>query len=468
LTGLVLVVVLSSLDQSMVATALPRIASDLGDVSYIPWIVTAFMMTSTVATPVYGKLSDIYGRRRLLVVGIIIFLAASALCGSARDTLQLVICRAAQGFGAGGLVTLAQSALSDLVGPRQRGRYQALFSTATSVSSVVGPLVAGLLLAVASWRWVFLASLPVGIIAIGLNFAALPSARGRREHQIDWVGVIYWIVAAASVLLFLSAVGTTRASSGTYLLVTCAAAIIFVVLFLRRESRAREPILSLNLFRIPSFAIAVTAAALMTFAMQAATVFLPLYFQIVLLQRPEIAGLMLLPQVAGMIMSATIGGRMSAHSGAFKRYLVTGVSFEAMALTLLVLCALTNAGPGSFMVALFWTGAGDRHGHAERHCDCSECDTARDDRRCHGHNVKCALIGRFLGRRAVRMCDADLAQIGGRYSSRFAAWRPSDQHRRCLEFRLRCDHDVRGSADLYEVAERASLASRCRGQDRPA
>ena len=255
-------------------------------------------------------------------------------------------------------MTLAQSALGDLVGPRQRGRYQGLFSSAMSVSTVVGPLLGGLLLAITSWRWIFLASLPIGILALVLIFAALPSGRGTREHRVDVASVIFWIVAAASGLLFLSTIGSTGGTSGLFLLATCATAVIFTGLFLRRELHAPEPILSLSLFRIPSFAVAVTAAALMTFAMHAATVFLPLYFQTVLGQRPEISGMMLLPQVSGMIVSATVGGRFSARTGEFKHYLLVGVSLEATALALLVLCALMNAGPGPFMIALLVLGLG--------------------------------------------------------------------------------------------------------------
>jgi EmrB/QacA subfamily drug resistance transporter len=358
LAGPLLAIVLSSLDQNIVATALPRIASDLGDVSQIPWIVTAFMLSATITTPIYGKLSDMYGRRGLFMGSIGIFLLASVLCSLAADMLQLVIFRAVQGAGAGGLITLSQSAIGDLVGPRQRGRYQGLFSGAMAASTVAGPLLGGLLLAMLSWRWIFLVSLPLGGLALLFLMTALPEGPRRGGHRIDYPGAAFWVVGAGAALLFLSAIGSAGAVSWLYLAATAVVAMVFAGLFLRRERGAAEPILSLQLFGIPSFAIAVTAAGMMTFAMQGALVFLPLYFQAVLGQSPTESGLMLLPQVAGMIVSSTWGGRSSARSGAFKRYFAIGVACETVALAFLVLCALMNAGPLPFMLALAVLGLG--------------------------------------------------------------------------------------------------------------
>lgn len=358
LAGLVLAIVLSSLDQNIVATALPSIANDLGDVSQIPWIVTAFMLSATIATPIYGKLSDIYGRRGLFVCSIGIFLLASTLCSLAVDMPQLVIFRAAQGVGAGGLITLSQSAIGDLVGPRERGRYQGLFSGAMAASTVAGPLLGGLLLAMMSWRWIFLVSLPLGGAALMFLTMALPAASPRTRHRIDYAGVAFWIVGAASALLLLRAIGSGGPVSWPYLAVVAAVAVVSGRLFLRRERFAPEPILNLQLFRIPSFAIAVTAAGMMTFAMQGAMVFLPLYFQEVLGRSPAESGLMLLPQVAGMIVSSTWGGRNSVRNGKFKRYFVIGVGLETVALALLVLCAVMNAGPLPFLSALAILGLG--------------------------------------------------------------------------------------------------------------
>jgi EmrB/QacA subfamily drug resistance transporter len=358
LAGLMLAIVLSSLDQNIVATASPRIAGDLGDVSQIPWIVTAFMLSATTTTPIYGKLSDMYGRRSLFMCSIGIFLAASALCSLANDMLQMVMFRAMQGAGAGGLITLSQSAIGDLVGPRERGRYQGLFSGAMAVSTVAGPLLGGLLLAMMSWRWIFLVSLPLGALALLFMMTALPAAPRPKHHRIDSPGVVFWVIGMSSAMVFLSTIGSTGSPSAAYLVATGVLAVVFISLFLRREWRAPEPILSLRLFKIPSFAIGVAAAGTMSFAMQAAMVFLPLYFQAVLGQSPTASGLMLLPQVAGMMVSATWGGRRSVRSGQFKRYLVIGVGLETVALALLVMCALMKAGSPPFLVALAILGLG--------------------------------------------------------------------------------------------------------------
>lgn len=358
LAGLVLAIVLSSLDQNIVATALPTIAVELGNIAQLSWIVTAFMLSATIAAPLYGKLSDMYGRRRLLICSIAIFLVASTLCSVAVNMEQLVIFRAAQGAGAGGLIALSQSAIGDLVGPRQRGRYQGLFSGAMSVSTVAGPLLGGLLLAFGSWRWIFWATLPLGGLALLLLVMALPDGRQTKRHQPDVLGALFWIVGAAFALLFFGAMGAPGAAPVPKLIAIAITAVVFTGLFLWRERRAQEPILGLKLFRIQGFAVAVAAATLMTFAMQASMVFLPLYFQAVLGMTPALAGLMLLPQVAGMIASSTVGGQRCARSGAFKRYFVVGVGLEAVALVLLVLCALLNLGTGPFLVAIAILGLG--------------------------------------------------------------------------------------------------------------
>src|SRR5712671_6446593 len=184
-SGVVLAVIVSSLDQNIVAVALPRIASELGGIAYISWIVTAFLLTATIAAPIYGKLSDIYGRRRMLTLSMSVFLGMTILCSLANTMPQLIAARALQGFGAGGLVTLSQSTIGDLVGPRQRGRYQGYFSGAMAVSTMVGPLLGGVLISDLSWRWIFLATTPLGIASLVLMYLGLPPAGEIRSHNID-------------------------------------------------------------------------------------------------------------------------------------------------------------------------------------------------------------------------------------------------------------------------------------------
>ncbi|MFM0046466.1 MDR family MFS transporter [Paraburkholderia sediminicola] len=358
LWGLVLAIVLSSIDQNIVSTALPHIAQVLGGLPQISWVVTAFLLSSTVSMPIYGKLSDMHGRRSMFMISISIFLLASALCGLATSMNQLIAFRAMQGLGAGGLSTLSQSAIGDLVGPRERGRYQGLFSGAAAVCTVTGPLLGGMLITVASWRWIFFASLPVGLISLVLIVLFLPAPAVRRAHRIDYVGMLLLIVSVCAAMLFLNGVGGQLAGAILNPWITALIAICFSAAFLLWERRATEPIITVGLFRNRTFAVAVAAAGMMTFAMQAAMVFLPLYFQLVLGKTPAESGLMLVPQIVGMIVSSTYGGRLSSASGNFKSFFLLGVGLEATALALLGVSSLVGAGVVPFLSALAVLGLG--------------------------------------------------------------------------------------------------------------
>jgi EmrB/QacA subfamily drug resistance transporter len=358
LSGLVLAIVLSSIDQNIVSTGLPHIAQVLGGLSQISWVVTAFLLSSTVSMPIYGKLSDMHGRRSMFLVSISIFLVASALCGLATSMNQLIAFRAMQGLGAGGLSTLSQSAIGDLVGPRERGKYQGLFSGAAAVCTVTGPLLGGLLIAVASWRWIFFASLPVGLISLLLIVLYLPAPAAHRAHRIDYVGMLLLIVSVCAAMLFLNGVGGQLSGTSLNSWVTAAVAICFSTAFFLWESQAAEPIITVELFRNRTFAVAVAAAGMMTFAMQAAMVFLPLYFQLVLGKTPAESGLMLIPQIVGMIVSSTYGGRLSSASGNFRRFFLVGVGLETIALALLGVSSLVGTGVIPFLLALGILGLG--------------------------------------------------------------------------------------------------------------
>jgi EmrB/QacA subfamily drug resistance transporter len=358
LSGLVLAIVLSSIDQNIVSTALPHIAQVFGGLPQISWVVTAFLLSSTVSMPIYGKLSDMHGRRTMFMVSISIFLVGSALCGLAESMNQLIAFRAMQGLGAGGLATLSQSAIGDLVGPRERGRYQGLFSGAAAVCTVTGPLLGGLLIAVASWRWIFFASLPVGLIALVLIVMFLPAPAVRRAHRIDYIGMLLLIVSVCAAMFFLNGVGGQLAGASLNPWVTATVAVCFSVAFLLWESRAAEPIITVELFHNRTFAVAVAASGMMTFAMQAAMVFLPLYFQLVLGKTPAESGLMLIPQIVGMVVSSTYGGRLSSASGNFRLFFLVGVGLETVALVLLGISSLVGAGVIPFLLALGILGLG--------------------------------------------------------------------------------------------------------------
>jgi EmrB/QacA subfamily drug resistance transporter len=358
LAALIMVLILASLDQSIVNTALPRMTSDLGGLAHISWVVMAFLLTSTVSTPIYGKLGDMYGRRRMLFVAIGIFLSASMLCGLARTMTQLILFRGLQGLGAGGLVTLAQTTIGDVVGPRARGRYQGLFTGAMAVSSVAGPLIGGLLTTQLSWRWVFYVNLPVGALALTMIAAALQPGPAARNHHIDYAGAALLVGGTVAGLLLLSWGGTLIPWRSVEALGLGSASAILIALFIVQERRAPAPLMNPTLFRNRSFSIGVAAAACMSFAMTGAMVFMSLYFQLVLGLDPAQAGLMLLPQIGVMILTSVIGGRLSSQTGLVKPFMLLGVGSEALGLIGCAAMAATGSGPIGFLVALAVLGFG--------------------------------------------------------------------------------------------------------------
>ena len=356
--GLMLAVVVSSLDQNIVSVALPHIANELGGIAYISWTVTAFLLASTIAAPIYGKLSDMYGRPRLFAASMIFFLVTSVLCSIVVNMPQLIAARALQGLGAGGLITLSQSAIGDLVGPRQRGRFQGYFSGALATSTVLGPLLGGALITGFSWRWIFLVTVPVGLAALALVRGGLQPAQTMRAHRIDYVGVILLALGTSAALLFIDSLEKITVANPFFAAGSALLAAACIALFLRQERRAQEPLLDLALFRNGSFVVGVTAAGMMTFAMQGAMVFLPLYFQAVQGQTPTHSGLMLIAQISGMIVSSIIGGQLSARTGKFKAFLIAGVTMEMLALTALAILACVDARPPAFLLALGLLGLG--------------------------------------------------------------------------------------------------------------
>ena len=356
--GLILTMIMGALDQSIVSTALPTIVSDLGGLAHMSWVVTAFMLTSTIATPMYGRLSDMFGRRPLLAFSIGSFLCASLLCGMAESMWQLILFRGLQGIGAGGLMTLSQTVIGDMVTPQQRGRYQGLFTGAFAVSSVTGPFLGGVLTGTLSWRWVFLVNLPVGLLAFALVMFSLPAGRTEARPRIDYPGAILRSIATAGFLLLFNALGTTLpwASPLTFLLL--GATMILFVLFIRQERRAPDPLISLDLLRIADFSVCVAATGIMSFAMMGSMIFLPLYYQLVLGETPAASGLMMLPQVGTMMISSVLGGYVSSRTQRYALLLAIGVGIEFSSLTLIALCAHYGAPAIFFLISLGCLGVG--------------------------------------------------------------------------------------------------------------
>ncbi len=358
LAGALLAMVLAALDQNIVNTALPRMVGDLGGMSHLSWVVTAFMLTATTTSPLYGKLSDIYGRRLMFFVAISIFLAGSLLCGVAQTMGQIIGFRALQGLGAGGLLVLAQSAIGDVVAPRDRPRYQGLFTGTFALSSVAGPLLGGVITSLLSWRWVFYVNLPVGALALVMIAIGLRNPKRGAHRPIDFAGAGLLAGATTALLLLLAWGGTEFPWLSAQSLGLVALTLALLTGFVWRESEAPEPLLRLALFRNPVFARGVTVGGMMTFAMLGSTVFLPLYFQLVLGMSPTLAGAMLLPQVAGMLLSSILGGRIVARIGHNRPFLLAGLGLEAGALGLLALFAWLGAHPALFLVAMGALGLG--------------------------------------------------------------------------------------------------------------
>ncbi len=358
LAGALLAMVLASLDQNIVNTALPRIAGDLGGMAHLSWVVTAFMLTSTTTTPLYGKLSDIYGRRALFFVAILGFLAGSLLCGAAQSMGQLIAFRAVQGLGAGGLLVLAQAAVGDVVSPRERPHYQGLFTGAFALCSVAGPLLGGLITSALSWRWVFYVNLPVGVLALVMIAIGLRNPPSGKVQPIDYIGALLLTGATTALLLLLAWGGTEFGWRSLDCVVLAAGTAALIGLFVWREGVAPEPLIRLALFRNPVFARGVAVGGMMAFAMLGSTVFLPLYFQLVLGMDPTMAGVMMLPQVTGMLLTSVVGGRLVSRLGRNKPFLLTGLGLEVIALASLAAFAFFAASAPVFLVSMGALGLG--------------------------------------------------------------------------------------------------------------
>jgi len=247
---------LAALDQTVVSTALPTMVGDLGGLSYLSWVVTAYLLTSTVAGPLYGKFGDLYGRKIVLQVAIAVFLVGSALCGIAQNMLQLIVFRALEGAGGGGLIVITIAVIGDLIPPRERGRYQGFFGAVFGVATIVGPLVGGFFVDHLSWRWIFYINLPTGILALAVIAAVLPSRSTRRQHAVDYVGALLLTTALSAVILFTGLGGTTFPWTSPVMIGLMAASIAGVIAFVAVEMRAREPILPMSLFANRNFAVA--------------------------------------------------------------------------------------------------------------------------------------------------------------------------------------------------------------------
>ncbi len=323
-SALMLGMLLAALDQTIVATALPTIVGDLGGLNHLSWVVTAYLITSTCSTPIYGKLGDLHGRKRVFQAAIIIFLAGSVLAGLAQSMIELIIFRGVQGLGAGGLMALAMAIIGDILSPRQRGRYQGYMIGTFSLASVAGPAIGGFLTETLSWRWCFYVNIPIGIAALIVTSSVLNLPFHRIEHRIDYAGAGLLVAAVAALLLITVWGGTSYGWASVEIVSLIAATGILVVLFVWREGRAEEPVLPLRLFRNSVFNVTNAAGFLAAMAMFGGTVYLPLFLQLVTGLSPTLSGLLLLPLIVGMTITSIATGRIIARTGRYKAWPIIG------------------------------------------------------------------------------------------------------------------------------------------------
>ncbi|MET7649930.1 MULTISPECIES: MFS transporter [unclassified Streptomyces] len=333
--ALLLGMLLAALDQTIVSTALPTIVSELGGMEHLSWVVTAYLLASTAATPLWGKLGDQYGRKRLFQTAIVIFLIGSALCGMAQNMPQLIAFRAVQGLGGGGLMVLSMAIVGDIVPPRDRGRYQGLFGAVFGATSVLGPLLGGLFTEHLSWRWVFYVNLPVGVVALAVIATVLHIPRRSMKHVIDYLGTVLIAAVATCLVLVASLGGTTWGWGSPQIVGLAVLGVLLAVAFVAVERRAAEPVLPLKLFRIRTFTLSAVISFIVGFAMFGAMTYLPTFLQVVQGVSPTLSGVHMLPMVAGLLLSSTVSGQIVSRTGRWKVFPIVGTGVTTLGLLLL-------------------------------------------------------------------------------------------------------------------------------------
>lgn len=346
MAALVLAVLLAALDQTIVSTALPKIAGDLGGFRDIAWVTASYLLASTAATPLWGKLGDMLGRKRLYLVATTAFLVASALCGLAQDLPQLVAARALQGLAGGGMIVLTFALVGDIVEPAERGRYQGRFGSVYGVASIAGPLLGGLFTDQLSWRWAFLINVPVGLVAVVLAARALPAAVRKPAARIDYAGALL-LAGAATALVLITSFGQRWGWTSPGILALGVAAIVLIGLVIPVERRAAAPVLPLSMFASRTVVLASLIGFVANVAMFSVLVYLPTYLQVVDGVSATLSGVHMLPLVLGLVVSQSLAGRWVANPARLRVILVTG-----MALNVAGLLLLSTLAPGTSQLTL--------------------------------------------------------------------------------------------------------------------
>ncbi|RFA08230.1 hypothetical protein B7R54_02570 [Subtercola boreus] len=357
--GLMMGVALSSLDSMVVATALPTIAGDLGGLSQIAWIVIAYAVATTAVIPLYGKLSDVFGRRPIFLLAIILFIVGSVWSGLAQNLPELIGARALQGLGGGGLIGLAQTVIGDVVPPRERGRYQGYIGVVVALMSIIGPSVGGIVTDAFSWRWIFLANLPLGLIAMISTSRVLRGAPQQRvRHSIDYLGSVLLLLFVVPLVLGLFRVPDAGLADPVTIALL-GSGVLFLGAFLWRQLVAREPIMSLSLFRLPDFRRASLAGFCVGLATAGITLYFPLLLQTVKGLSAAESGLLFIPQSLSLMAMNLVCGRIISRTGRYKAVLVAGLfTLAASAALLALLPGDAPVWPYVIGIVLFGVGIG--------------------------------------------------------------------------------------------------------------
>ncbi|HTT89899.1 MAG TPA: MDR family MFS transporter [Acidimicrobiales bacterium] len=340
--ALMLGMLLAALDQTIVSTALPTIVGDLGGGAHIAWVVTAYLLAATVSTPLWGKLGDQYGRKMFFQASIVIFLLGSVFSGLSHSMMELILFRAVQGLGGGGLMVGAQAIVGDVVSPRERGRYVGLFGAVFGVASIVGPLLGGVFVDDLSWRWIFYINLPIGAIALFVVASQVPGHLTKVSHVIDYLGAVTLTLAASSLVLFTSLGGTTYGWGTAPIIILGVAGLVLIGVFALVERYAREPVLPLHLFKNRTFAATSVVGFIIGFAMFGAITYLPAFFQVVRGLSPTASGVELLPLMAGLLVVSITSGQIISRTGKYRFFPIAGT-----AVTTLGLYLFSTMGPGT-------------------------------------------------------------------------------------------------------------------------
>lgn len=357
--ALMLGMFLAALDQTVVSTALPTIVGDLHGASHLTWVVTAYLLASTVSTPLWGKLGDQFGRKFFFQGAIVVFLVGSALSGLSHTMVELILFRALQGLGGGGLMVGAQTIVGDVVSPRERGRYMGLFMAMFGITTVIGPLVGGLFVEYLSWRWIFYINIPIGAVALAVTAAALPGTLSREHRVIDYLGTLLLAGSASCLVLFTSLGGTSYPWTSPVVIMLAVLGVLFGVLFLFAERRAIEPVIPLHLFTNKVFSAASAIGFVVGFAMFGAMTFLPLFLQEVKGVSAVASGVRLFPMMGGLLVASIGSGMLVSRYGRYKVFPVLGTALMTVGLYLMSLIGVsTGAWVMAGYMAIFGMGLG--------------------------------------------------------------------------------------------------------------